>query len=46
MRESLTLTTREQQRTEVVGRWLAGILTTAEAVALLGCSEPAAAAAE
>ncbi len=39
MRESLTLTTREQQRTGVVGRWLAGILTTAEAVALLGCSE-------
>jgi transposase len=39
MRESLTLTTREQQRIEVVSRWLAGILTTAEAVALLGCSE-------
>ncbi len=39
MRENLTLTTREQQRTEVVSRWLAGILTTPEAVALLGCSE-------
>jgi transposase len=39
MRESLTLTTREQQRIEVVSRWLAGILTTAEATAVLGCSE-------
>ncbi len=39
MRESLTLTMKEQQRTEVVGRWLAGLLTTGEAVALLGCSE-------
>lgn len=39
MRESLTLTTKEQQRTEVVSRWLAGILTTTEAVLLLGCSE-------
>lgn len=39
MRESLTLTMREQQRSEVVSRWLAGILTTPEAVALLGCSE-------
>jgi len=39
MRESLTLTMKEQQRIEVVGRWLAGILTTGEAVALLGCSE-------
>lgn len=39
MREYLTLSTKEQQRSEVVGRWLAGILTTAEAVALLGCSE-------
>jgi transposase len=39
MRERLTLTTREQQRTEVVSRWLAGILTTSEAVLLLGCSE-------
>ena len=39
MRERLTLTTREQQRTEVVSRWLAGILTTSETVLLLGCSE-------
>lgn len=33
------MTTKEQQRIEIVGRWLAGILTTAEAVLLLGCSE-------
>ena len=33
------MTTREQQRIEVVSRWLAGIVTTAEAVDLLGCSE-------
>ncbi|MGH2467344.1 MAG: ISNCY family transposase [Candidatus Limnocylindrales bacterium] len=33
------MTTREQQRIEVVSRWLAGILTTGEAVSLLGCSE-------
>jgi transposase len=39
MRESVTLNAREQQRSEVVGRWLAGILTTGEAVQLLGCSE-------
>ena len=39
MRENLRLTTREQQRSEVVSRWLAGIVTTAEAVALLGTSE-------
>jgi transposase len=39
MRESVTLNAKEQQRSEVVGRWLAGILTTSEAVALLGCSE-------
>lgn len=39
MRERLILTTREQQRIEIVTRWLAGILTTAEAVLLLGCSE-------
>ena len=39
MREKLTLTTREQQRIEVVSRWLAGIVTTAEAIGLLGCSE-------
>lgn len=39
MRESLTLTARERQRIEVVGRWLAKVVTTSEAVALLGCSE-------
>lgn len=39
MRERLILTTKEQQRTEVVSRWLAGILTTDDAVLLLGCSE-------
>jgi transposase len=39
MRERLTLTTKEQQRIEVVSRWLAGILTTGEATVLLGCSE-------
>ena len=39
MRERLTLTTKEQQRIEVLSRWLAGILTTGEAVLLLGCSE-------
>jgi transposase len=39
MRESLTLSTREQKRIEVVARWLGGIVTTEEAVALLGCSE-------
>lgn len=39
MRESLTLSMKEQQRTEVVSRWLAGVLTTGEVVALLGCSE-------
>jgi transposase len=39
MRENLRLTTREQQRSEVLSRWLAGVLTTAEAVALLGTSE-------
>ena len=39
MRESVTLNAREQQRSEVVGRWLAGILTTGEVVRLLGCSE-------
>ena len=39
MRESVTLNAKEQQRTEVVGRWLAGILTTDEAALLLGCSE-------
>ena len=30
---------KEQQRSEVVSRWLAGVITTDEAVALLGCSE-------
>ena len=39
MRERLTLSAKEQQRSEVVGRWLAGILTTSEATLLLGCSE-------
>jgi transposase len=39
MRERLTLTTKDQQRIEVVGRWVAGLLVTEEAVALLGCSE-------
>ena len=39
MRESLTLNAKEQQRSEVVGRWLAGIVTTSEAALLLGCSE-------
>jgi transposase len=39
MRERLTLSTKEQQRIEVVSRWLAGILTTSEATVLLGCSE-------
>jgi transposase len=39
MREYLTLSTKEQQRSEVVSRWLADILTTDEAVALLGVSE-------
>ncbi|HET7829038.1 MAG TPA: ISNCY family transposase [Candidatus Limnocylindrales bacterium] len=39
MRESVTLNGKEQQRTEVVSRWLAGIVTTGEAALLLGCSE-------
>ena len=39
MREYLTLSAKEQQRSGVVSRWLAGIITTAEAVVLLGCSE-------
>ena len=39
MRECLTLTMKEQQRSEVVSRWLAGVMSTAEAVALLGTSE-------
>jgi transposase len=39
MRESVTLNTREQNRSEIVGRWLAGILTAPEAALLLGCSE-------
>ena len=39
MRESVTLNAKEQQRTEVVGRWLAGILTSGEAALLLGCSQ-------
>jgi transposase len=39
MRERLTLSAKEQQRSEVISRWLADILTTDEAVALLGASE-------
>jgi transposase len=39
MKEYLTLSATEQQRSGVVSRWLAGIITTAEAVALLACSE-------
>jgi transposase len=39
MRESLILNAKEQQRSEVVSRWLAGVITTEEAVALLGVSE-------
>jgi transposase len=39
MRERLTLTTKDQQRVMVVGRWVAGMLTTDEAVGLLGTSE-------
>lgn len=39
MKETLTLSAKEQQRSEVVSRWLAGIVTTAEAALLLGCSE-------
>lgn len=33
------MTTRDQQRLEVLTRWIAGILTTEEAVALLGLSK-------
>lgn len=33
------MTTRDQQRIEVIGRWVAGIVTTEEAVGLLACSE-------
>ena len=39
MRERLTLTTRDQQRVEVLTRWIADILTTGDAVGLLGVSE-------
>jgi transposase len=39
MRENLTLSMREQQRSGIVSRWLAGLVTTQEAVALLGVSE-------
>lgn len=35
----MTLSAKEQQRSAVVSRWLAGIVTTGEAVALLGVSE-------
>lgn len=39
MWETLTLSAKEQQRSGIVSRWLAGIITTQEAVRLLGCSE-------
>jgi transposase len=39
MWETLTLSAKEQQRSGIVSRWLAGIITTQEAVLLLGCSE-------
>ena len=39
MRETLTLSAKELQRSEVVSRWLAGIVTKQEAVLLLDCSE-------
>jgi transposase len=35
----LTLTMRERQRVDVVTRWVAGAMTTEEAVGTLGCSE-------
>jgi transposase len=39
MRERLTLTTRDQQRIDVLSRWREGPLTVSEAAALLGASE-------
>jgi len=39
MRKGLTLSEREQQRSTVVTRWIAGVVTTDAAVALLGVSE-------
>ena len=39
MREGLILTTQDQQRIEVLARWVAGAVTPAEAAALLGRSE-------
>ncbi len=39
MRESLTLTMKEQQRITVLTRWTTGVLSREEAVALLGVSE-------
>jgi transposase len=39
MRERLTLNTKDQQRIEVVTRWIGGALTSCEATSLLGCSE-------
>jgi transposase len=39
MRERLTLTTRDQQRIDVLARWCEGVLTASEAAALLGASE-------
>jgi hypothetical protein len=38
-RERLTLNARDQQRIEVVTRWIGGALNIAEATSLLGCSE-------
>lgn len=35
----MTLSAKEQQRSEVVSRWLAGIVATGEAADLLGVSE-------
>jgi transposase len=39
MRESLTLDAKDQQRVSVLTRWVAGLMTTDEAVGLLGTSE-------
>lgn len=39
MRENLTLSIKEQQRSGVISRWLAGLVTSDEAIALLGVSE-------
>jgi transposase len=39
MRERLTLNPRDQQRIEVVTRWISGVMTSAEATSMLGCSQ-------